>query len=277
MTSFPIRAADDDTPSDEDASTGKGAPTDEDPSFDDAPPGTIVDVVGNHTGLHALLPAEAPRATAQAAVRFKIRLGSDAGARDSASFLIEKRYGWAGLPVSPKTAAPGEITLVASDARRALGTISVGFDAPAGLAADALYQEELDALRARGARLCEFTRLAVDPGPQSRELLAMLFHIAYMYARRLRDCTDLLIEVHPRHERYYERLLGFVRAGPQRPCARVGGGPAVLLRLSLDHAQREIALHGGEHARAGAQRSLYPFFFSPHEENGIVARLRAIG
>jgi hypothetical protein len=266
VTPLPIRPNDDDTPPDDDG------------SFDDGPlSDTIVDILGDHGGLRAMLPSGSAASASDAAVRFKIRLAGSAGTRDGASFLIEKRYGWRGLPVSPKISAPGEITLVASDATRALATISVAFDGPSGLAADALYREEIDALRARGARLCEFTRLAVDPGPQSRELLAMLFHIAYMYAQRMRDCTDLLIEVHPRHERYYERMLGFVRAGPQRPCARVGGAPAVLLWLSLDHARREIALHGGERAHGGPMRSLYPLFFSPHDENGIVARLQAIG
>lgn len=238
---------------------------------------TIVDVLGDHAGLRALLPQDKAATTADSPVRFKIRLASTAGVRSGASYLIEKRYAWRGLPVTHKAAAPGEVTLVASDTTHALATISVRFDGLAGLAADELYREEVEAMRARGARLCEFTRLAVDPGPQSRELLAMLFHVAYMYARRLRECTDLLIEVHPRHEHFYGRMLGFRKAGSQRPCPRVGGAPAVLLWLPLDHAQREIALHGGERAHAGALRSLYPLFFSPHDENGIVGRLQAIG
>jgi hypothetical protein len=247
-------------------------PPDEDPTLD-----TVVDVLGDRAGLRALLPHDEALATADSPVRFKIRLASAAGVRSGASYLIEKRYAWRGLPVTKKAAAPGEVTLVASDATDALATISVAFDGATGLAADELYREEVDAMRARGARLCEFTRLAVDPGPQSRELLAMLFHVAYMYARRLRDCTDLLIEVHPRHENFYGRMLGFRRAGPQRACPRVGGAPAVLLWLPLDHAQREIALHGGARAQAGPLRSLYPLFFSPHDENGIVGRLQAIG
>ena len=37
----------------------------------------------------------------------------------------------------------------------------------------------------------------------------MLFHIAYIFARRMHDRTDLLIEVNPRHVRFYERMLGF--------------------------------------------------------------------
>jgi len=254
---------------------------DDDPAIDadeDALPDTIVDILGDHAGLRALLPAGTAPVAADAPVRFKIRLAGSAGARSRASFLIEKRYAWRGYPLAPHPAQPGVVTLVAYDGPWARATISVGFDGSQGLSADELYRAEVDALRARGARLCEFTRLAVESGPESRELLAMLFHVAYMYAHRLRDCTDLLIEVNPRHERFYRRMLGFRRAGPARACPRVGGAPAVLLSLPLAHAQNQIALHGGEARRGDAPlRTLYANFFSPHEENGIVGRLRAIG
>ena len=244
----------------------------------DALPETIVDILGDHAGLRAILPAGTAPVTADAPVRFKIRMAGSAGERNRASFLIEKRYAWRGYPLAPQRAEPGVVTLVAYDGPRARATISIGFDGSQGLSADELYRAEVDALRARGARLCEFTRLAVESGPDSRDLLAMLFHVAYMYAHRLRDCSDLLIEVNPRHERFYRRMLGFRRAGPARACPRVGGAPAVLLWLPLAHAQNQIALHGGEGRGSDAPpRTLYANFFSPHEENGIVGRLRAIG
>ena len=68
----------------------------------------------------------------------------------------------------------------------------------------------------------------------------MMFHIAYMYARRLHRCTDILIEVNPRHVRFYRSMLGFEVLGPERTCPRVNA-PAVLLRLRLDHAQEQLA------------------------------------
>jgi len=251
--------------------------TDDDGPDDDGPE-TIVDILGDHSGLRALLPAGTTPVAADAPVRFKIRMAGSAGARSRASFLIEKRYAWRGYALAPQREQPGGVTLVAYDGPWPRATISVGFDGPQGLSADELYRAEVDALRAHGARLCEFTRLAVESGPESRELLAMLFHVAYMYAHRLRDCTDLLIEVNPRHERFYRRMLGFRRAGPARACPRVGGAPAVLLSLPLAHAQNQIALHGGEGRRGDTPlRTLYANFFSPHEENGIVGRLRAIG
>lgn len=216
--------------------------------------------------------------TALAPVRFKIRLANREGIRSKASYLVEKMYSWRGYG-NGGGAAPSRnrVTLVASDAQKALATISVGFDSPDGLMVDALYKDEVDQLRAHGAKLCEFTKLAVERDQQSLELLAMLFHIAYMYAYRINQATDLLIEVNPRHVRFYQRMLGFRLLGPERSCERVGGAPALLMWLRLKHAAEQIDRYGGHREMAGQVRSLYPHFFAPGEEDGIVNRLKAIG
>lgn len=209
-------------------------------------------------------------------VRFKIRLANSEGVRSSASYLIRKMYGWRGYAVSPVAPDRRPITIVASDSERALATISIGFDSRQKLLVDALYGAEVERLRAKGARLCEFTRLAVDRNEQSREVLAMMFHIAYMYARRFAKCTDLLIEVNPRHVRFYRAMLGFEVLGEERTCSRVNA-PAVLLRLDLAYCEEQIARYGGHRELAQTMRSLYPLAFSRREEDGICGRLRELG
>jgi len=240
----------------------------------------IVSVSGGDDGLHAVLPdlprPPNPAPSAEPPVRFKIRLANTEGRRNSASYLIQKRYAWRGYAASGPGASSNRITLVASDVDQTLATITVGFDSPEGLMVEDLYRDKIDQLRSGGARVCEFTKLAVERNDQSKEVLAMMFHIAYMYAYRIHGCTDLVVEVNPRHVRFYERMLGFVAYGPERMCARVGA-PAVLLWLRLRHAQEQIRIHGGHKERAGKVRSLYPLFFSADEEDGIVGRLRAIG
>ena len=104
----------------------------------------------------------------------------------------------------------------------------------------------------------------------------MLFHIAYIFARRMNGFSDLVIEVNPRHVKFYERMLGFQAFGPERTNMRVNA-PAVLMRLDLRHPEQQIRLHGGKREAAEDKRSLYPFFFSLHEEAGIAARLLAMG
>lgn len=208
--------------------------------------------------------------------RFKIRLASTEGRRSSASYLIKKMYGWRGYETSgaiPVT--PNQMTLVAGEDARTLGTLTIGFDSEEGLLVDELYRDEIDKLRAGGARLCEFTKLAVERNEHARELLAMMFHIAYMYARRLHGCTAVLIEVNPRHVRFYHAMLGFEIIGPERNCPRVNA-PAVLLKLDLAYCEEQIARYGGHRELAGAVRSLYPLGFSRLEEDGICGRLRAL-
>jgi hypothetical protein len=78
--------------------------------------------------------------------------------------------------------------------------------------------------------------------------------------------------VNPRHVSYYERMLGFVVAGPQRVNLRVNA-PAVLLCLDFEHARAQIARVGGRPEVSPLERSLYPYFFSAAEEAGIVDRL----
>jgi hypothetical protein len=73
--------------------------------------------------------------------------------------------------------------------------------------------------------------------------------------------------------RYYERMLGFEVRGPLRTNRRVSA-PAVLMTLDLTHAAEQIRRYGGRFEAADAPRSLYPHFFSPSEEAGIVSRLR---
>lgn len=247
-------------------------------------PDTIVDVYENQGELQARLPEktvdanpyEHLRRFSDTPGRFRIRLASDEGQRSLASYLVTRRYGWRGYKVGPARPTPNRITLIASDDSHALATISVGFETSTGLLVEKLYPEEVAALRSSGARLCEFTRLALEPGQRSREVLAMLFHIAYIYARRIHRRTDLLIEVNPRHVRFYETALGFRQLGPERICPRVNA-PAVLLRLELAHCEAELAALGGHRRMARRIRSLYPLGFSPEEEAGIFRRLSKLG
>jgi hypothetical protein len=208
---------------------------------------------------------------------FKIRFADSEGRRRSASFLVQRRYSWRGYHAGAPTAEHhNRVTLSAFDGDDVVATISVGRDSRNGLFVDALFASEMKTLRDRGGRLCEFTKLAVDEAIKSKAVLAALFHIAYIHARRIGSCTDLLVEVNPRHVRFYERMLGFRLLGAARMDPRVQA-PAALLHLDLSHAEAQIAKFGGKAELAAHVRSLYPYFFSPHEEAGVEQRLRAYG
>jgi hypothetical protein len=208
---------------------------------------------------------------------FKVRLANSEPRRESASYLIERRYAWRGYAVnSPASQAPNRITLAAHDEENIVATVTIGLDSSEGLFIDGLYAAEANALRERGRRIAEFTKLAVDNNSHSKPLLAAVFHIAYICARRIHRCSDLLIEVNPRHVAFYRRMLGFEQFGEVRTDMRIGA-PAVLLRLCLAHAQAEIARLGGNIHAAAAGRSLYPYFFGATEELSVERRLRDLG
>jgi len=207
---------------------------------------------------------------------YGIRLTDTAAGRNSASMLISKMYAWRGYAGTHQLSDdPNRITLTATDKGEVVGTLTLGVDSPVGMLADQVFKEELDALRRAGARLCEFTKLAFDPAVRSKISLANLFHLAVIYARDIHHCTDIVIEVHPVHCRFYQAMLGFQRLGDVRTNPRVNA-PGCLLRISLDYVTAQVEKHGGTFDRASTDPSFYPYFFSPREERGIINRLTLI-
>jgi hypothetical protein len=206
---------------------------------------------------------------------FRIRAANSLGLRSSANVLIDRMYATRGYRTTPLPGhqLPTRMTLAASDHDVTVGTITIGFDSDARLYVDDLFASETAALRRRGRKICEFTKLAMDSVVRSKRILASLFHVAYIYAHRMMTFDDLLIEVNPRHVRYYDQMLGFEVMGPPRHNSRVNA-PAVLMRLELAYAQRQIARFAGSDDSNADERSLYPLCFSADEEVGIVDRLR---
>ena len=207
---------------------------------------------------------------------FRIRLADTETGRNSASMLINKMYSWRGYAGSRQVASsPNRITLTAFMKDVLVGTVTLSIDSPAGLLADEVFKDEIDKIRGKDRKLCELTKLAFDAETKSAFAFASLFHICFIYARRLHRCTDAFIEINPRHRRYYERMLGFQQQGQLRTNTRVDA-PAYLLRLDLDHMEEQIRKHGGTSDDPQAAKSLYPYFFSPREEEGITQRLSAL-
>lgn len=206
---------------------------------------------------------------------YGIRLTDTSDGRNTASMLINRMYAWRGYAGNHQPSSdPNRITLTATDKGDVVGTLSIGIDSEVGLMADEIFKDELDAHRRRGARLCEFTKFAFDPSVRSKAALANVFHLAVIYARDMHGCTDIVIEVNPRHRRFYERMLGFRKEGELKVNPRVDA-PAYLLRVNLAFVTEQIARFGGSYSADGEteERSFYPYFFSPREERGIINRL----
>jgi hypothetical protein len=216
-----------------------------------------------------LLPDVWQVMTAEGNSEFSVRVASDHDTRRKAYALAYRVYRRCGyveesttqLCVSPYDAFTGTITLLAEDKNgREIGTVSLVFDSPLGLPCSEIYGEEVNAVRNQGRKLVEVTRLAIEEdAPNPRNLLLHLFSLSYIFARHVGGCTDMIIEVNPRHVDYYRRFLRFDQIGPERPCPRVKDAPAVLMCMNFSHIEAALQGHAGGRDKNGKRLHPYPF------------------
>lgn len=201
-----------------------------------------------------------------------VRLADCEGERSTANMLIERKYSGRGYGGDYKVPTSSNcVTFTASSKDSTIGTLSLTVDSPDGLACDRTFKEELDQFRALpGSKLCELTKFAFDTSKPSLHLLGSLFHIIFIYGTHHFNCTDLFIEVNPRHRRFYEAMLGFRSVGTPKT-NEIVGAPSHLMRLKVSEIRQQL----NKHAREGSSsaHSLYAFFFSEKEELGIYNRL----
>jgi hypothetical protein len=207
---------------------------------------------------------------------FKIRLAQSRPLSSDAGTLVDRGYARRGYRTAgPASGDPNLYTFVAYDEGKLTGTVSIRIDsAERRLAADDLYREELDELRKAGCKICEFTKLAVDVKVVSKPVLAGLFHTAYLFAARLRDCSFAVIEVNPRHVAFYRHALRFEPIGPQLMNRRVNA-PAVLLCVAFDTIAEGLAEYATKSPPA-ASHNLFVHGFTKDEETGVLKRLREL-
>lgn len=160
--------------------------------------------------------------------------------RVAINMLLRRMYAWRGCvseSVRPLPYDVNRLTLAAWDFDEVVATLTLGRDSPNGLWIDRLYAAELAGLRRPGRVLCEVSRLAVDPDFSSPDLLPTLFRSALHHAKNILTASDAVIEVNPRHARYYERRMGFRQIGERRYGAGANS-PTILLHQTL----REMAM-----------------------------------
>ncbi len=139
------------------------------------------------------------------------------------------------LHTAAEAVSPGTTTICEHRGQKLRRTISCYLDSRRGVPLDAVYPTALAQARARGERLGEIGLLAECPaaGDASATRIQDLF--AFMrypiYALYHQGASQVVIGVHPRHARFYERLLGFEIAGPVVSYPRLLDRDVVLLRF----------------------------------------------
>ncbi len=125
-----------------------------------------------------------------------------------------------------------------------VATTSVFFDSPLGLPLDRVFGDYTDALRSQGRTLAEVGMLADRRKSLARSMQQLLQMMRRMFWELRREGTEeLLITVHPRHEKFYAKYLGFHTCGDIRTYGAVNDAPARLLHLAIDQAESAEVRH----------------------------------
>jgi len=95
---------------------------------------------------------------------------------------------------------------------------------------EALYDDEVKAMRERGLKLAEVSCLAVQRDSLDRkkrfEICVNLMGLMAQYAR-YHGIDRLLVACHPRHSHFYVDFLGFQLFGERKPYDSVNGNLAI--------------------------------------------------
>lgn len=203
--------------------------------------------------------------------QFKIRLAQTDASLSAASMLVLKRYAWRGYQAGEIKKVPNRITLVTHLGDQVVGSLNIGYDSPEGICADERYKAEIDEMRAQGLSVGEITKLAIDENVGNKQVLAGMINIAYLYGL-IHGVTDAVIEVTPRHRAFYERMLNFKQIAGERFYVPSNTN-VVLMHIKLAYMGERIAELGGKGSASG-DRSIYPYFFRPQDQDGIMERLK---
>lgn len=165
------------------------------------------------------------------------------------------------------------ILMVQDKEKNIVGTVTLVFENSTQLPAEKIYENELNFLRKNNYKITEISRLVIDPKfRNSKEILVQLFNYLYIYTYIVKAYNCLIIEVNPRHIKYYELLLNFKRIGSKKPCPNVLNAPAILMCSDLKREIETLRLH--HDSQLINNRSLYSYFLKPDQEELVAAYLK---
>jgi len=168
--------------------------------------------------------------------------------RSAAFRLVYKSYLRASLGepnpyemrVTPYHLLPTTEVFIALLRGEAIFTVSLVVDGQLGLPMESVYRGLVASRRARGLLVGEVSCLA-DRRSQFRRFFPVflrLTRVMVQYARR-QGLDELLVAVHPKHARFYQRFMSFEMIGEETAYPAVRNHPAVALSLDFARIDRE--------------------------------------
>lgn len=148
------------------------------------------------------------------------------------------------MRVTPYHLLPTTEVVVTKCRETVVSTISLFADGELGLPMEAMYPQEVDRLRNRGLRIAEVGSLA-DRRKDRARFLDTFFQMTRVLAQtaRIRGIDALVAAVHPRHAKFYSKLLGFQEIGDLVACPYVQNRPAVALCLNFEESRSNRHFH----------------------------------
>ena len=144
------------------------------------------------------------------------------------------------MRVTPYHLLPTTEVFIALYQGEAIFTVSLVADGELGLPMESVYAEEVARRRERGLLVGEVSCLA-DRRSQFRRFFPVFLRLSRLmvqYARR-QDLDELLVAVHPKHARFYQRFMDFELIGGKTSYPAVRNHPAVALCLDFARIDRE--------------------------------------
>lgn len=196
----------------------------------------------NSLGLEPATPQKVRTAAIIQASRnapYVMRVSETRAEREAAFRLVHHAYQEAGLtndhPMKMRVMKHHLLdtteVLVAKQGEEVRFTVSLVRDGLEGLPAESLFPAEIGTMRAAGIRIAEVSCVASDCADDSKkqrfETLVQMISLTIHAARR-RGTDRLLLAVHPRHAKIYQRMFGCVPCTPVKQYEAVRGNPAVL-------------------------------------------------
>ena len=178
-----------------------------------------------------------------------IKVASTRDERAAAFRLVYRRYLESGLcapnpsemRVTPYQLLPTTTIFVAVYQGEVIFTLSLVGDGELGVPMESIFPDEVRGLRAHGVTFGEVSCLADRRRELSRflPLFVRVCRLTFQFARR-HGSRRLLIAVHPKHGRFYERFFGFRPLGGTREYQSVLNKPAAAYSLDFSWFTKDL-------------------------------------
>ncbi len=158
--------------------------------------------------------------------------------------LLQRRYTDAGLSATSRMAMrvmpyhlwPHTQVFVALRSNQVIGTVSLVRDAPDhGVPMESAYGDTIRRLRGDAVPFAEVCSLSVQspPGESTGNIFGQLTRLMMFHARHV-GLDTLVAVVHPRHQKFYQRAMGFQTIGGVKRYLQAAGRPGVPILGSVN-------------------------------------------